>query len=239
MRNVSPVMQRELSGFFTSPIAYVVLTIYLIVSGMFFMSETFVPGGESSLRVLLGQYMPIILVYILPLLTMRLLSEEFRSGTIETLMTAPVSEADVVLGKFLGSVVFFAVMLASTLVFAVVVSWFGRLDTGLLFCNYLGLMLLGAMYISVGMFFSACTRNQIVAAICSFVLLAVFTYLVTWLARDATGTWRLILLHLSVFDHFNEFARGLVDLNHVIFFVTTTALFLFLSVKALETRRWR
>jgi len=239
MRNVAPVTQRELSAYFYSPIAYVVLTIFLLVSGIFFVADNFVPGRESSLRVLLGGYMPWMLVVFLPMLTMRLLSEEFRSGTIETLMCAPVGETDVILGKFFGALLFYAVMLISTLVFAVIIALFGRLDTGMLLCTYLGLLLVGAMYIAVGVFFSACTRNQIVAGICSFVLLAVVTFLANYLAREQEGTLRVVLQHLSVLDHYREFHRGLVDTNHVIYFVTSTCLFLFLAVKVLESRRWR
>ncbi len=239
MRNVGTLTQRELSTFFYSPIAYVVLAVYLVVTGMFFVSDNFVPGGEASLRITLGSYLPVILVFIVPMLTMRLMSEEFRSGTIETLMTAPVSEVDVVLGKFLGTLVFYLVMLAATLLHVVLVAAYGPLDVGLLLCTYLGLILLGGLYVAVGLFFSALTRNQVIAVVCSFVLLAVFTFLANYLARDQEGTLRVVLQHLSLMAHFEDFARGLVDTNHLIFFVTTTVLFLFLSVKVLESRRWR
>jgi len=239
MRNVAPVMQRELSSYFWSPIAYVVLTIFLIVSGVLFILFSFVPGGESSLRTLLGQQMPMILVFVVPMLTMRLLSEEYRSGTIETLMTAPISETDVVLGKFLGGLFFYCVLLAATVVYAVIMSSFGRLDWGLLFCTYVGLILLGGLFVSIGLFFSACTPNQIVAVLSSFVVIGMFTFLAHRIATETSGILRLVLHHLSIFDHYQDFARGLLDLNHVIFFVTTTGLFLFLSVKVLESRRWR
>jgi ABC-2 type transport system permease protein len=232
-------MQRELSTYFYSPIAYVVLTIFMLVSGIFFVSDNFSPGGESSLRILLGWYMPLMLVFFLPMLTMRLFSEEFRSGTIETLMCAPVGETEVVLGKFLGALVFYGLMLAATLVYAVIIALFGQLDLGLLLCTYIGLVLLGAMYIAVGLFFSACTSNQIVAVMCGFVLLAVFTFLANYLAQKIPGALRVVVQHLSVLDHYRDFARGLVDTNHVIYFLTSTCLFLFMAVKVLESRRWR
>ena len=239
MRNVGTLTQRELSTFFYSPIAYVVLAVFLVVTGMFFISDNFVPGGEPSLRITFGNYLPVILVFIVPMLTMRLMSEEFRSGTIETLMTAPVSEVDVVLGKFLGTLVFYLVMLATTLLHVILVACYGPLDVGLLLCNYLGLILLGGLYISVGLFFSACTRNQVIAVLCSFVLLAVFTFLANYLARGQEGALRVVLQHLSLIAHFQDFARGLVHTNHLVFFVTSTVLFLFLAVKTLESRRWR
>ncbi len=239
MHNVGTLIRRELSVLFYSPIAYVVMAIFLVVTGIFFARENFLPGGESSLRITFGNYLPVILVFIIPMLTMRLLSEEFRGGTIETLMTAPVSETSIVLGKFLGTLVFYMAMLATTLLHAVLIAVYGQLDVGLLLCSYLGLILLGALYIAVGLFFSACTRNQVIAVLCSFVLLAVFTLLANWLASGQEGTIRVMLQHLSIVAHFRDFARGLVDTNHLVFFITTTALFLFLSVKVLESRRWR
>ncbi|MFQ5490198.1 MAG: ABC transporter permease [Phycisphaerae bacterium] len=239
MQKVGILTQRELSAFFFSPIAYVVLAIFLMVTGIFFANDNFVPGGESSLRITFGNYLPVILVFILPMLTMRLLAEELRSGTIESLMTAPVTDADVVLGKFFGTLVFYLLMLGGTLLHVVLVAMYGTLDVGLVLASYLGLILLGGLYISVGLFFSACTRNQVIAVICSFVLLAVFTFLAEYLARDQEGGLRVVLQHLSIVAHFQDFARGLVDTNHLIFFVSTTGLFLFLTVKVLESRRWR
>ncbi|MHC4234811.1 MAG: ABC transporter permease [Planctomycetota bacterium] len=239
MRNVGTLTQRELSMFFYSPIAYVVIAVFLAVMGMFFISENFQPGGEASLRVTFGNYLPVILVFVVPMLTMRLLSEEFRGGTIETLMTAPVSEVDVVLGKFCGTLVVYLAMLLTTLLHVILVASYGPLDVGLVLCTYVGLVLLGALYVSVGLFFSACTRNQVIAVVCSFVLLALFTFLANYLAHEQEGTLRVVLQHLSIMAHFQDFTRGLFDANHLMFFVTTTALFLFGSVKVLESRRWR
>lgn len=238
MKNVNPLVQRELAAYFYSPIAYAVLTIFLLITGIFFVSTTFTPGAESSLRRLV-EIMPVILVVVLPIITMRLLSDEFRSGTIETLMTAPVAETDVIFGKFFGAIVFYAVMLASTLLFAVIVASFGRLDWGLLFSAYVGMLLLGALYIAVGLFFSACTANQIIAAVCSVIVLMVFTFLADYLASQQAGVLGICLHHLSIQEHYRDFTRGLLDTNHLIFFLTSTGLFLFLGVKVLETRRWR
>ena len=239
MRNVGTLAQRELSMFFYSPIAYVVMTVFLVVTGIFFIRDNFLPGAEASLRVTFGSYLPMILLFVLPMLTMRLLAEEFRGGTIETLMTAPVSEVDVVLGKFCGTLVFYLALLATTLLHVILVACYGPLDVGLVLCTYVGLILLGALYISVGLFFSACTRNQVIAVVCSFVLLAIFTFLAHYLAREMEGWRRVVLQHLSITAHLQDFARGLFDTNHLVFFLSTTALFLFGSVKVLESRRWR
>ncbi len=239
MRHVPTLARRELSVYFFSPIAYVVIAMYLTFCGILFATQTFLPGGESSLRALMGDAMPVILVFILPMITMRLLSEEFRSGTIETLMTAPVSDVDVVIGKFCGAVAFYVVMLATTLIYAILVAYWGTLDIGMLVCTYFGLLLLGAFFISVGLFFSAWTRNQVIAVLCSFVLLAVLTFLVNYLGSLLSGWPRIILQQIDVFSHYPDFARGALVLNHVVFFVTMTGLFLFLTVKTLESRRWR
>lgn len=239
MKNIGTLTQRELSVLFYSPVAYVVIAIFLIISGIFFGSDNFQPGAEASVRVLFGSYLPLILVFILPMLTMRLLSEEFRSGTIETLMTAPVTETDVIVGKFLGALLFYGVMLATTLIYVVLIALYGPLDKGLVVSTYVGLILLGGLYTAVGLFFSACTRNQVIAVLCSFVLLAVLTFLANWMAGQQEGTIRVILQQVSIMSHYQDFARGLIDLNHVVYFVSSTALFLFFAVKVLESRRWR
>lgn len=238
MRNIPTMTQRELAAQFFSPIAYVVLAVFLVVSGIFFVMTTFTPGGEASVRALFVN-LPLILVFILPMLTMRLLSEEFRNGTIETLMTAPINDAEVIVGKFFGALLFFCIMLAATLVYPILVSAYGGLDAGLTTSAYLGILLVGALYIAVGVFFSACTHNQVIAVLCSFVFLAIMTFLADALARNQEGTTRVLLQHLSIVAHYKDFARGLLDTNHLVYFLTSTVLFLFLAVKVLEFRRWR
>ncbi len=238
MRNVTVLTQRELNAQFYSPIAYVVLAVFLVVSGIIFGSANFRPGAESSVRVLFS-LVPMTLVFFVPLLTMRLLADEFRSGTIETLMTAPINDAEVILGKFFGALLFYMVMLAATLVYPIFIAAYGQLDTGMAVSSYLGMFLVGALFISVGLFFSTCTQNQVVAGVCSIVLLAVFTFLGDYLAANQEGTLRVLLQHLSINTHYENFTRGMVELSGVTFFATTTILFLFLAVKMLEFRRWR
>lgn len=239
VRNVPTLMQRELSVYFYSPIAYVVLTLFLLVSGLIFGIGVFEPGNDASLEFMFGRLMPLVLLLSLSFLTMRLLSEELSSGTIETLMTSPVTDLDVVLGKFFGTFVFYLVMLTTTLLYAVLIAIYGPLDWGETFATYFGLALLGALYISVGLFFSACTRNQVVAVICTMLVLIIFTYVADLLAQQLEGTGRIVMQHLSIVSHFQDFARGLVDVNHLVFFLTTTGMFLFLAVKVMESRRWR
>ena len=140
MRNISTMMQREIGAYFLSPIAYVVLAIFLFASGLAFALGTFAPGAEASLRSLCEFWMVLILVFVLPMLTMRLFSEEFRMGTIETLLTVPLTEREVVLGKFLGAFAVYGIFLAALLLFPILRGAYGNIDVLLLVCNYLGLI---------------------------------------------------------------------------------------------------
>lgn len=239
MRNVATMVQRELGAYFLSPIAYAVSAVFLFGTGLAFGLGTFHNGAEASLRSLFEFWMMLILVFVLPMLTMRLLSEEFRAGTIETLMTVPITEVEVVLGKFLGALAFFVVLLVTLLLYPILLSMYGPVDGKLLLCNYLGLFLLGALYISVGLFFSACTKHQIISVLLTFALLALATFASHGLAQTVEGWPRALLQHLSIRTHFFDFVRGMLDVNHVVFFVTTTAFFLFLTVKRVEMRRWQ
>ncbi len=239
MSNVATMTRRELGAFFLSPIAYAVSTIFLFSTGLAFALGTFRPGGEASMRSLFEFWMLLILSFVLPMLTMRLLSEELRSGTFESLITAPISEVQVVLGKFLGAFAFYGILLFVMLLYPILLSFYGPVDLGLLICNYIGLVLVGALYISVGLFFSSLTKHQVVAVLSSFVLLGLLTFASHALAQTLEGGLRVLLQHLSIRSHFNDVVRGRVDWTHVVFFVTTTLVFLFLSVKTLESRRWR
>lgn len=240
MRNVSTLIQRELGAYFLSPIAYIVMAIFLFSTGLAFGLGIFINGGEASLRFLFEFWMMLILVFVIPMLTMRLLSEEYRSGTIETLMTAPITEMEIIIGKFLGVFVVYLILLATLLIYPLILATYGQFDITLLLCNYLGLLFLGSLYIAVGIFFSACTNHQIIAVLSSFFVLALMSFAFQGLATQFDAGWiRVVLQQISIRSHFQEFVRGLVDLNHVVFFLTLTGLFLFLSVKRLEMRRWQ
>lgn len=239
MRNVVTLVQRELGAYFLSPIAYAMNVVFLLAAGAVFALGSFEQGGEASLRGLLAWPILLILLGILPMLTMRLISDELRSGTIESLMTAPITETEVVLGKFIGAFVFYLALLATMLLYPITLSFFGSVDPLLLLCQYIGLILVGALYLAVGLFFSACTKHQLIAGLLSITLLLVMTFAASMIAQHLEGWPRAVLQHLAIHSHFGDFVRGLVDLNHVVFFVTTTVFFLFLSVKTLEMRRWR
>lgn len=239
MSNIATLARRELGAYFLSPIAYVVYAAFLFTSGLVFGLGVFQVNGEASLRFLFDFWIVLILTLVMPMLTMRLFSDEFRNGTIETLMTVPISETEIVLGKFLGAFAFFLTLIASLLLYPVILSMYGDVDPKLLLCNYIGLILLGALYVSIGLFFSAWTRHQVVAVVMTAGILAFMTFVFQPLAQQTGGTLRMVLQQLSIRSHFGDFVRGLIDLNHVVFFLTTSGLFLFLTVKRLEMRRWQ
>jgi len=239
MRNIITMAQRELGAYFLSPIAYVVAAVYLFSTGLAFGLGTFRNGADSSMRSLFDFWTILILVFVLPMLTMRLISEELRSGTIESLMTAPITETQMVLGKFFGAFCFYLILLATLLFYPIILSFYGPLDITLLICNYLGLILLGGLFIAVGLFFSACTKHQIIAVIVSFTVLAMATFASQALAQEFEGWPRTLLQHISIRVHFADFVRGTADFNHIVFFLTTSGLFLFLTVKRVEMRRWQ
>lgn len=234
------LMQRELSSLFYSPIAYVVGFIFLLLTGHFFTSETLVPGNEASMRFLFEK-MAGVLVFALPLLTMRSIADEFASGTIETLMTAPVSDLSVVLGKFLGSLLFYLGLLAATLPHVILLSRYAPdLVGSTVVTGYLGMILLGAMFIAIGIFASSCTRHQLLAATMAIAILAVLTFVVDYGAEYArTDLTRNVCAYLNILGHFSDFSKGILDSKSLIFFASGSVFFLFLATKVMESRRWR
>ncbi|MFB3891224.1 MAG: ABC transporter permease [Phycisphaerae bacterium] len=238
MGKILTLARREMAGYFFSPMAYVIGAVFLLASALWFFHAIFVPGNEASLRPLF-EAMAYIMVFAVPLLTMRLISEEYRSGTIETLMTVPVTDAQVILGKFVGVMGFYIALLASTIVFLALISIYGQPDGGVAAMGYLGMLLLGAAFVSVGIFTSTLTRYQIVAAIVAIAILAVFGILMQLISLYGQQPWTDLAGYLNAMTYFKDFARGVFDSRGLAFFLTATGLFLFLSVKTLESRRWR
>jgi len=246
MRKALTLGRRELAGYFFSPMAYVLgAGVLLVTAGIFFfgfeligIKKIFVPGNEASLKPLF-EAMAYIMVFAAPLLTMRLLSEEFDSGTIETLMTSPVTDSEVIIGKFLGVLGFYAALLAATGVFLVVMIAYGQPDVGVAVMGYVGMLLLGAAYLAVGIFTSTLTRYQLVAAIIAIAILAVLAILMQQLVVLGPAPLSYVASRLNVMTYFKDFARGVLDTRGLVFFLTVAGLFLFLSVKSLESRRWR
>ena len=243
MGKVLLLTRREISAYFVSPIAYVAMALFLVISGIFFALADFRPGAPAAMRSIFD-IMMFILIFILPIVTMRSLSEEQRSGTIETLLTAPVTDIEVVVAKFLASWIFYLAMLAPTLIYVVLLTAFGNPEYGPMASGYLGLALLGALYVSVGLLASSLTQNQVIAAVTAFVILIVLAMLGPWVATAVPSRYwiiplRSVIKYATVRTHYLDFGQGVVDLVHVVYFLALTAYALFLTVKVLESRRWR
>ncbi|MDY6912969.1 MAG: ABC transporter permease [Planctomycetota bacterium] len=238
MRKTLVLARRELTGYFISPMAYVTASLLLLASGLWFFYRIFLPGNEASLRPLF-EAMAYIMVFAVPLLTMRLISEELNSGTIETLMTAPVTDTQVVLGKFLGVMAFYLVLLAGTVLLLGVMIIYAEPDAGVAAAGYLGMVLLGSAFVAVGLFTSALTRHQLLAAILAIAILSTFAILMRLVAVHGPAPWNIMAAKLNAMTYFNDFSRGVLDTRGLVFFASITAMFLFLSVKTLESRRWR
>jgi ABC-2 type transport system permease protein len=238
MNRATAIARREFLSYFYSPIAYVMMTAFLFASGFAF-SRDFEPGQTAAMRNTLD-WMVWVLVFITPVLSMGLLAQEWASGTIETLLTAPVNDADVVIGKFLGNLGLLVVMLIPTLVYVLLLTMYANPDYGPIFSGYVGIILVGALFVSVGLFCSSLTRSQIVAAVTSIVILSLVT-VVPFLVGNL-ATVRPIVRKIAdqmVYRRYAEFSRGVLDTGNVVFFIAAIALFLFLTIKVLESRRWK
>jgi len=252
---VWPIFKKEMRLYFTSPVAWVIITMFLLIAGYFFysifafytlasMQSAMNPQMARELNVTDSVLRPlfsnvsVILLLLMPLITMRLFAEERRSGTIELLLTYPVRDGAVLVGKYLAALALYAIMLALTLLYPGILIYFTRVEWGPLLTGYLGLLLMGATFLAVGIFASSLTENQIVAAITTFGTLLLL-WVVGWSAEYVGGPWGRVLSHLSILEHFDTFARGVLDTKDVIFYVDATIVALFLTLRSLEARRWK
>jgi ABC-2 type transport system permease protein len=214
------------------------MTLFLLAAGFLFRKD-FEPGQPAAMRTIL-EWMVWLLVVIIPLLCMGLISQEWATGTIETLMTAPVEESDVVIGKFLGSYLLLALLLVPTLFYVIMLRIYAKLDYGPIVSGYLGVLLVGALFTSIGLFCSSLTRSQIVAAVTTTALLFVITILPWWVGGEASlPGWARTVAEQAVFRRYTDFAKGVIDIGNFVFFVASTCVFLFLTTKVLESRRWK
>lgn len=234
--NTWVIARRELAAFFGSPVAYVVAAAFLAVTGMFFYFTVALDGVATLSPVLRAA--SVVLLFVAPVLTMRLLSEEARSGTLELLLTAPVRDWEVVLGKFLAAFLFLLAMLAPTAYYLLVLTRYGRPDIPVTLSGYLGVVLLGAMLVSLGLLTSAMSANQIVAAVLG-ITLSLFFWLAGGLGLVLNGPAATFFAFLSVQEHFFDFLAGLISTANIVYFFSLTAAALFLAIRVLEIRRWR
>jgi ABC-2 type transport system permease protein len=234
------IARRELLSFFVSPIAYVAMSLFLVACGFAF-SQDFKAGQPALMRHVF-EWMLWFLAFVVPILCMGSISQELSSGTIETLMTAPVNDGEVVTGKFAGAAGFLLVLLAPTLIYVVLLAITARprLDFGPVLSGYLGMILAGSLFVAVSLFCSSLTRSQVVAAVSAFAILAVIT-IIPWLVGAWTmlpGFWRTVV-NQAVYARYADFSKGVIDTGHVFFFILSTGAFLFFTTKVLESRRWR
>lgn len=239
MRNTVAIMQRELLSLFCSPIGYIVIAGFLLITGVLvLMTGSFAPGKPATLAAFF-YLTPFVLTIIVPAITMRTISDEYRSGTIETLMTAPVSDAQLVFGKYLASLLFYVIMIASTLIYPLLISIFGSADWGAAFASYIGLLLMGTTFVAFGLMASSMTRNQVVAWIAGAVPLLLLAWLAYYLIPQVSGILRTVFQEVNVMGRFESMTKGAVSLSSAVFFVGGAALFLFIATKIVESKRWR
>lgn len=251
-RNVWALAKRELGFYFNSPIAYIVIGLFLVVSGAMLFSfdlpeasGDFFQANEASLRGLFGPTgaesfggIPLLFVFLVPAVTMRLIAEEKRTGTIELLVTWPVTDAQIVIGKYIGAVLFVGIMLLATLPLALMVGALGKMDVGVAIGGYLGLFLLGGAFAGVGLMASSWTRNQIVAYLVGALLCAFFYFIDGALGLLWDGA-RDFFAGLSFKAHFQNVARGVVDLRDLVFYGSFIAIALIVTTLSLQARNWK
>jgi len=258
MRNILAIIERELRAYFNSPIAYVVLTIFVFLAGFFFrlyLAQVMQMALMSQMQAQqLGprpidmpgmisrgflSTLSVILLFLMPMLTMGLFSEEKKRGTIELLLTAPLTDLQVVLGKFLAAGAFFLILLLSTLVPIGALYLYGHPASGPILTAYLGLLLYGLSIVAIGLFISTLTENQIIAAVLSFGMI-----MVLWLV-DALGNYaesptsKSVLGYLSILSHLDDFMKGVLSTSNIIFYISLMLVGLFLTYRSLDSLRWR
>lgn len=243
MRKFAAIVAREWRAYFFSPLAYVILAAFLLMNGMIFyaivsfLNAPNAPKGQALPYLFTNTYFWLFNLFVVPIIAMRLFAEERKSGTIEILLTAPVSETEVVLGKFAGALGFFLTLWAPTLVYVWILRLQTPIDLGPVASGYLAITLLGAYFLSVGTFASTLTKNQIVAAILSFgMLIPIFSAgLLESMVNDPRE--RDLLGYFNLWDHMDEFARGVVDSRRLVYYLSATAFFLFLSVVSVAAKK--
>ncbi|MFH1624098.1 MAG: ABC transporter permease [Pseudomonadota bacterium] len=255
MVNFFAILKKELRSYFTSPIAYMVITVFSVISGYFFYS-LFALFGVMSVQSMNNPYMQsalniteevvgpvfstvsILTLFMTPFLTMRLFTEEKKSGTIELLMTYPIRDIEIIMGKFGACFITFLAMLVPTIFYQVILFILGNPELGPVLSGYIGIILLGASFISLGILISTTTENQIIAAVVTFGALLLF-WIIQWGASFTGPVFAKVLIQLSIIEHYQEFARGVIDTNDVMFYALFSFFFLFLTMRSLESKKWR
>lgn len=254
MRNINTIFQREMKSYFTSPVAYGVMGFFALLSGYFFYVYVYIFVQRGMESQMMGRATPmdvnewvirpilmnvsVIGLFLIPMLTMRLFAEEKRSGTIELLITSPVRDIEIILGKWFSAVALYACILAISSLNIIMLFGYGKPDWRPILVGYLGLLLQGAALLSIGTFISTTSKNQIIAAVGTFAICLIL-WILDWMSSYGTEAWAKVVGYLSVVAHFETFAKGVVDSKDVIFFLSMCFLGLFLTARSMESLRWR
>lgn len=229
------IFRREFKAYFTSPIAYIVISIFLLIIGWMFFS-TFFFSGQANL----GQFfalLPLSFSFIIPAITMRLFSEEINVGTYEILLTLPVNSRDIILGKFLAAVAFVGLMLTPTLVYAITTEFLGQLDWGPVIGGYVGAMLLGASFCAVGLLASSLTRNQVIAFIIGMTICFSLTMMIDFVLYFLPDALVKVFQYFSANFHFKNIAKGVVDTRDILYFLSVMFIALYLSAFIMKEKK--
>ncbi len=254
MGNVIAIAQKELKSYFASPIAYIVIGLWALLYGYFFVAilgffvrqsmQMMQMQGPQAMNVNqqlirpLLQNVTILVLFLMPMVTMRTYAEEKRSGTIELLLTSPVTDFQIIMGKFLGAVALYVIMLAVTLVHLALLFIYGNPEWKPIFTAYIGLLLLGSCFISLGLLISSLTKNQIVAGMVTFAVFLML-WVITWIGSFSGPTVDKLTQYLSIIDHYDDFGKGVLDTTHVIYYLSFITFGLFLTAKSVDSERWR
>jgi len=256
MRNIIAIAHKELRSYFASPIGYVLVGLWALLFGWFYVNLVayfirismqmgqFGAGGGQSLNVNqqlirpLLQNVTILILFVLPMVTMRTYSEEKRVGTIELLLTSPLTDFQIIMGKFLGAMTLYGIMLLVSMIHLAALFIYGRPEWKPLVSAYLGLLLLGGCFISVGLFISSLTKNQIVAGMVTFAVFLLL-WIITWIGSFSGPTVDKITQYISILDHLDDFGKGVLDTTHLIYYLSFITFGLFLTAKSVDSERWR
>ncbi len=254
MTNILAIARKDWRGYFASPIGYVVIGLYAFIFGYFYtvglnwflqqsMQAPGMGGGPLNVNQQMIRYVflnsTVIYLFVTPLITMRAFAEEKRSGTIELLMTSPVTDFQIIVGKFLGALALYGATLAVTFVHIAVLFRFGNPEWKPILSGYLGLLLFGGCCVSVGLFFSSLTKNQIVAGMFTFATLLIF-WVIDWMGGlSGSAAFQAVTSYLSLTGHIEDFLRGIVDTGHIVYYLSFITFGLFLTAKSVDSERWR
>ena len=253
VRNILAIAGKELRSYFASPIAYIIIGLFALLFGWFFYVYLSVFVRQSQQMAMMGggtvnvneqmirgvlQNAAVIILFVMPMITMRTYSEEKRSGTIELLLTSPLTDFEIIVGKFLGAMGLFCAMLLVTMIDVAILFRLGNPEWRPIAAGYLGLLLMGGCFISVGLLISSLTKNQIVAGFMTFAVFLML-WVINWLADSSGPTGQAILSFLSITDHFDDFTKGIIDTKHLAYYLSFITFGLFLTAKSVDSERWR